>query len=68
MGERRGLFGAPIDDQAVSEWLGALELPAKRLTAWEVSFVESVTDQFDRGVPLSERQLEILQRIYTEKA
>ena len=37
------------------------------LTDWEESFVESVADQWERRRWLSDRQLEILERIYAEK-
>ncbi len=39
----------------------------KVLTPWETSFMESITDQFDRSGRLSDRQVEILERIYAEK-
>lgn len=39
----------------------------KPLSAWETSFMESITDQWDRTGSLSERQLEILEHIYAEK-
>ena len=37
------------------------------LTKWEIQFMESITDQFERTARLSERQIEILDRIYCEK-
>jgi hypothetical protein len=37
------------------------------LTKWEDSFCVSLVDQLDRGRTLTERQAEILERIYTEK-
>ncbi len=43
------------------------DAPSKPLTAWERSFMESITDQWDRTNRLSEKQLEILERIYAEK-
>jgi hypothetical protein len=39
----------------------------KRLTKWEEGFLESISDQLERTGSLSERQAEILERIYTEK-
>jgi hypothetical protein len=47
--------------------IAELEHPSKPLTTWEESFVESVTDQWERRHWLSDRQLEILERIYAEK-
>jgi len=49
------------------EWLEACEEYAERLTKWEQDFVESLREQWDRRGSLSERQLEILERIYAEK-
>lgn len=37
------------------------------LTKWEEDFMESIIGQFERKNWLSERQEEILQRIYDEK-
>jgi len=39
----------------------------KRLSKWEEEFLESISDQLDRSGTLSERQAEILERIYAEK-
>ena len=53
--------------EVIREWLSALEEPSKPLSAWELSFVECVSDQMDRRGSLSDRQVEILERIYAEK-
>ncbi len=39
----------------------------RKLTDWEVQFMESITEQFDNSGSLNEKQEEILERIYTEK-
>ena len=36
------------------------------LTNWEEDFIESIRDQFDERGSLSERQAEILEKIYSE--
>ena len=51
----------------ISEWLELVNTEGRNLTAWELSFMESITDQFERWETLSERQIEILERIYAEK-
>ena len=57
------------DKKTVAEWIRMVnEESSKPLTKWEESFMESITDQFERTGSLSERQLEILERIYAEKA
>lgn len=57
----------PEKRTVVEHWLEELETPYKRLTDWEQQFVESVSDQLTNRGHLSERQLEILERIYAEK-
>jgi len=44
-----------------------LENPKKELTSWEEGFISSIRDQFDRRGTLSERQAEILEKIYADK-
>jgi hypothetical protein len=39
----------------------------EKLTDWETSFIESVSDQFERTQSLSPKQKEILERIYCKK-
>lgn len=49
-------------------WIEAcLNESKKRLTRWEEEFLESISDQIARTGSLSERQAEILERIYVEK-
>lgn len=40
---------------------------SKPLTPWELQFIESISDQWDRTRHLSDKQLDILERIYAEK-
>lgn len=51
----------------LSEWITAVNEDGLGLTDWELNFMESITDQFERTNSLSERQIEILERIYVEK-
>jgi hypothetical protein len=51
----------------VEHMLSALESPHKELTDWETDFIGSVSDQYSLRRSLSDRQIEILERIYTEK-
>jgi len=39
----------------------------RNLTNWENSFLESISDQLTRTGSLSEKQEEILERIYVDK-
>jgi hypothetical protein len=47
--------------------LKELERPAKRLSSWELNFLESISDQFDRRGDLTDKQFDTLDRIYAEK-
>jgi hypothetical protein len=51
----------------IEHFLDALERPAKQLTSWELDFLESITEQFERSGSLSDKQFEVLERIYAEK-
>lgn len=44
-----------------------LEIPRDCLTKWEEGFIESITDQFERLNNLTDRQIEILNKIWIEK-
>ena len=58
----------PLDRKAVIEqMLQSLEAPVKELTKWEENFLESIADQFQQKGSLSDRQFEILDKIYGEK-
>jgi hypothetical protein len=57
----------PMTKETIAHFLSSLENPSKQLTSWELAFVASISEQFaDRGT-LSEKQFEILERIYSEK-
>lgn len=50
-----------------SDWLDALERDGVNLSTWETDFAESIRVQLSLGRRLSEKQAEILERIYAEK-
>lgn len=53
--------------EVIKEWIDKVNYESKNLSKWEEDFMESITDQFDRRGLLSDRQEEILERIYAEK-
>jgi hypothetical protein len=57
----------PSRKEVIQQMLHALESPHKDLTEWEENFLESIAKQFDRSGSLSDKQFEILDRIYAEK-
>lgn len=55
------------DKQLIKHMLDCLRSPNRELTQWEDTFVASLREQFEESERLSERQVEILERIYAEK-
>jgi len=60
-------FTALKKQQERVEWV-VEGLDDDRLTVWEAGFMESVQKQSENGRFLSDRQMEIIERIYKEKA
>jgi hypothetical protein len=60
--------GRATDKQQVYEkWLSAIEKDGVNLSTWEEEFVSSVRAQFDKRGFLSDKQAEIIERIYAER-
>jgi CO dehydrogenase/acetyl-CoA synthase beta subunit len=53
--------------QLVERMLESLERPVKELTKWELGFVESLTEQWTTKEWISDRQMEILEKIYADR-
>lgn len=54
--------------QAIAvEWLETVEAQGVNLSKWETSFIESLRDQVNRGGTLSQKQIDLIERIYTER-
>ena len=49
------------------KWLNSIRDYGRGLSDWEEEFCESVRGQLSRRGSLSERQVEILERIYSER-
>lgn len=56
--------GRHEDSGRIKEMLDACANYLDDMAEWEQSFVESVTDQFERTGSLSPKQLEILERLH----
>ena len=54
--------------ETVKYYIDAINNEGRNLDPWERQFMESVTDRFDGGGNLSEKQEEVLVRIYEERA
>ncbi len=48
-------------------WVGTIQREGLNLTEWEINFVLSLKNQLLQGRVLSEKQVEILERIYADK-
>jgi hypothetical protein len=57
----------PEQQKAAEHFIKELESTSRPLSKWEENFLESVTDQFSRVRQLSDKQFEILERLYAEK-
>jgi hypothetical protein len=53
--------------EIVRDWIDRINDEGVNLTEWEIQYMESVTDQFDRRGSISDKQEEIVERIYVEK-
>jgi hypothetical protein len=52
------------DRDTIQHWIERITDEGRNLTVWEIDFIESVTNQWQS---LTNKQIEILERIYTEK-
>ena len=58
----------PQSIEVYKSWIEAIMNEAQEdLTDWETNFIESIENRLANGNNLTERQAEILERIYTEK-
>lgn len=57
----------PNNAGMIDHMLRELEQPAKMLHDWEKDFLYSIRDQFNRRGWLSDRQFDVLERIYAER-
>lgn len=57
----------PQPIEVYESWISTLNESEDELTKWEEDFCDSLTERLERKVNLTERQAEILERIYTEK-
>ena len=51
----------------IASWINAIQTDSDGLTKWEEEFINSIDDQMERHGSISDRQEEILERIYAEK-
>ncbi len=60
-------MGIPNTPANITHMLQALDSPSKELTKWEENFLADVSLQFHHRNFLSDRQVEILEKLYADK-
>lgn len=55
------------DADVLQDWIRRVRTEGRNLSAWEEEFIESIAEQLDRTGSLSRKQVDILERIYSEK-
>ena len=53
--------------ETLSAWITDIEEGGRGVTDWEQGFVESCKEALESGRRLSEKQIKILERVYTER-
>ncbi len=53
--------------EVIADWISQIQKEGKGLTNWEEAFVSSILEQFELRGSISDRQEEILERIYAER-
>lgn len=56
-----------LEQDKFAAWIEMINDEGRGLSPWETSFMESVTEQWERSKFLTDRQQEIIERIYSEK-
>lgn len=57
----------PTDRTDWEQWVDAITLNGVNCTTWELEFVESMQARLQAGRQLTEKQADILERIYAER-
>ena len=51
----------------IQNWIETVQTEGRGLSKWEQDFIASLSEQFDERGTVSEKQQEILERIYADK-
>jgi len=55
------------DKEVIQQWIDHVNENGVNLSKWELDFMESVTEFFSQRSWISDKQEDILERIYTDK-
>ncbi len=53
--------------ETIDDWIDRVNTEGRGLSEWQLGFMESITEQWEQKKWLSEKQEEILERIYANK-
>lgn len=53
--------------EVIAHWIITINDGGRNLSKWELDFMESVTQQFERRGSVSDKQEETIERIYADK-
>lgn len=53
--------------EIIAHWIITINDEGRNLSKWELDFMESVTQQFERRGSVSDKQEETIERIYADK-
>ena len=53
--------------EVIARWITIIQEDGRNVTQWEYDFVASLDEQMEQRGGISDRQEEILERIYAEK-
>lgn len=53
--------------EVIREWIELVNTEGRNLSKWEQDFMDSIIEQSEERGSISDRQEEILERIYSEK-
>jgi hypothetical protein len=56
-----------LDPNRLQEIWDAIEENGINLTTWEIDWIESVKPRWEKGYKLSDKEMEILERIYIQR-
>lgn len=63
----QGVSEVTYSSEVIKDWIESIQSTGHDLTKWERDFVESVAGQLEERGWISDRQEEILERIYAER-
>lgn len=55
------------DPEVIEHWITTVQEEGRGLSKWEQDFMESIQERFETSRFITDRQEEILERIYSEK-